>query len=91
MGGTAHWSKSVSSFPLEQEGAAETMCDKLTMTPFPVLRVLLAGERENLGVKLNQGKKEGWGKGIFKFCFDFSIPCPDLIGNKVCFGHGGNW
>lgn len=74
MGGTAHWSKSVSSFPLEQEGAAETMCDKLTMTPFPVLCVLLAGEGENLGVKLTREKRKGGEKAFLSFALISQFP-----------------
>jgi len=37
--------KSVRSPPSEEEGAAETTCDKLTSTPIPHLPALLRGRR----------------------------------------------
>jgi len=37
--------KSVRSRPPEEEGAAETMCDELTVTPIPCPPVLLGGGR----------------------------------------------
>ena len=42
--------KIVRSPPLEEEGAADTMCDELTTTPIPLPPVPLRGEQvENLG------------------------------------------
>jgi len=37
--------KSVRSPPPEEEGAAETMCDELSLTPIPCPPVLLGGRR----------------------------------------------
>jgi len=43
------------------------------------------------------GRREGWGEGVFKFWFSFSLSYSDLIGNKtnsasqVCFAHDSNW
>ena len=48
--------------PPEEEGAAETTCDELTVTPIPHPPALLGGYVENLEVKLCPGRREGWGK-----------------------------
>jgi len=47
----------------EEEGATETPCDELTLTPIPCPPVLLRGEggRES-GVKLSPGRREEWGR-----------------------------
>ena len=40
-------------------------------------------ELENLGEKLSPGRKEGWGEGVFKTWFYFSLFYSNLIGNKL--------
>ena len=70
--------------PPEEEGAAETTCDELTATPIPHTPVLLGGRRQGKsGVKLSPGRREGWGEGVLRFGFYFSLPYSDLIGNKL--------
>jgi len=50
----------VRSPPPEEEGAAERMCDKLTVTPIPCPPVLLgAGQGEKPGSEVEPGKKGG--------------------------------
>lgn len=53
---------------LEEEGAAETTCDELTMTHIPHPPVLLQEGKEvkNSGVKLSLGRREGGGEGVLK-------------------------
>lgn len=42
-----------------------------------------AGEGvEKPGVKLSQGRREGWRKAAFKIWVDFSLPYPHLIGKS---------
>ena len=91
--------KSVRGPPPEEEGATETMCDELTVTPIPHPPVLLAGggHRET-GLKLSPGRREGWGEGVLRLSFHFSLSYSDLIGDKlffspssVCFVCDGNW
>ena len=65
----------------EEEGAAETMCDELTATPFPYATPK-GKEVENLGVKSSLRRREGWGKGVFMIWFYFSLPYSDLICDK---------
>ena len=56
-------------------------------------------EVENSGVKFSLGRREGWGEGVFKIWFFFSLSCSHLIGNRwssffpgqVSFAHDGNW
>jgi len=44
----------------EEEGAAETVCDELIATPFPIC--LLGGQKvEKSGVRLSPEIREGWG------------------------------
>jgi len=59
----------------EDEGAAETTRDELTATPIPHPPELL-GERSErkLELKLSSGRREGWGEGVFKIWFYFSLP-----------------
>jgi len=38
---------------------------------------------ENSGVKLNPGRRQGWGEGAFKIWFYFALSYSDLIGNKL--------
>jgi len=57
----------VRSSPPEEEVAAETMCDELTITPIPCPPVLLWGEGgREMGVKLSPGRREGWGGRCLK-------------------------
>ncbi|GAB0183550.1 Golgi-specific brefeldin A-resistance guanine nucleotide exchange factor 1 [Grus japonensis] len=42
--------KSVRSPPLEEEGAAETMCDELATAPIPSTPVLLAGRSDRVAL-----------------------------------------
>ena len=59
---TLEQKKSVRSPPPEEEGAAETMCDELTITPIPHPPALLGGRRRN-GSEAEPGKKGGvWGR-----------------------------
>jgi len=71
----------VRSPPPEEEGAAET--DELTATSIPCPPASFLGEVENSGVKLSSGRRERWGKGVFKIWFYFSLSCSDLIGKKI--------
>ena len=76
--------KSVRSPPPEEEGAAETTCDELTATPIPrPPEPLQREEIENSRVKLSLGRKEGWGEGVLRFSFYFSLSYSDLIDNKL--------
>jgi len=57
--------KSVRSPSPEEEGASETTCDELTITPIPCPPVPLRGGRgRETGVKLSPGRREGWGEGV---------------------------
>jgi len=55
----------VRSPPLEEEGAAETMCDELTTTPMPHPPHRSGGEGRKTGVKLSLGRREGWRGTVF--------------------------
>lgn len=57
-GYTLEQGKSVRSFPPEQEGAAETMCDGLTLAHSQSCSSAGAGERE-FGSEVEPGKKVG--------------------------------
>jgi len=92
--------KSVSSLPPEGQGAAETTCDELTVTPIPRPPVLLEGWRERKGSEAEPGKKGGVGERCLKSWIYFSLSSSDLIGNElkslfspgsVCFVHDSNW
>jgi len=99
---TPEQGKSVRSPPPAKEGAAETTCDELTVTPIPRPSALLGGwggGRET-GVKLSPGKKGGVGGRCFKIWIYFSLSYSDLIGDElnslfspssVCFVHDSNW
>jgi len=50
----------------EGQGAAETMCDKRTVTPIPHPPVPLGGRRERNGSEAEPGKKGGVGGRCFK-------------------------
>jgi len=70
----------VRSPPPEEEGAAETTCDKLTITPIPCPSVPLRGREggggggRETGVKLRPGRREGWGEGVLRSCFISHYP-----------------
>lgn len=76
---------SVKSPSPEEEGAAETTCDKLTMTHIPHPPVLLQEGKEvkNSRVKLSLGRREGGGGGCFKIWCYFSSSSSDLTDNKL--------
>jgi len=53
-----------------------------------------------MGLKLSPGRREGWGEGVLRSGFIFSLPYSDLIGDElnflfspspVCFVHDVNW
>jgi len=56
---TLEQGKSVRSPPPEEEGAAETKCDELTITPIPRPPALLGGRRERNRTEPEPGKKGG--------------------------------
>jgi len=86
--------------PPEEEGAAETTCDKLTITPIPHPPGLLGERRERNGIEVEPGKKGGVGGRCLKIRFYLSLSYCDLIGDElkslfspssVCFVHDSNW
>ena len=56
--------KNVSSPPHEEEGAAETACDKVTPTPVPC--PVVGEEAEKIGSEVGPEKKGGMGGRHFK-------------------------
>ena len=58
--------KCVRSLPPEEEGAAETTCDDLTVTPIPHPPVLLGGRRERNRSEVQPRKKGGVGGRCLK-------------------------
>jgi len=53
-----------------------------------------------MGVKLSPGRREGWGEGVLRSGFIFSLSYSNLIGDElnslfslssVCFVRDGNW
>jgi len=90
----------VRSLPSEEEGAAETVCDELTVTPIHCPSAPLGGRRERNGSEAEPGKKGGVGGRCFKTWIYFSLSYSGLIGDElnslfslssVCFVHDGNW
>ena len=71
--------------PPEEEGAAETRCDELTITPIPCPSALLGGRRERNRSEDEPGKEAGGEGGVFKIWFYFSLSNSDLIGDKLNF------
>jgi len=59
----------VKSLLTEEEGAAETTCDELTLTPFPRHPVPLGGRKERNRSEVEPGKKGGVGGRCFKIRF----------------------
>jgi len=57
--------QSARSPPPEEEGAAETTCDGLTIPPIPRPPVLLRGRRERSGSEVEPRKKGGVGGRCF--------------------------
>jgi len=57
----------------EEEGAAETTCDELTITPIPHPPAPLGGGGRETGVKLSLGR-EGWGEGVLRSGFISHYP-----------------
>jgi len=97
---TLEQGKSVRSPPPGGQGAAETTCDELTVTPIPRPPELLVGRRERNGSEVEPWKKGGVGRRCFKIWIYFSLSYSDLIGDElnslfspgsVFFVHDGNW
>jgi len=97
---TPEQGKSMRRPPPEEEGAAETTCDGLTVTPIPRPPVLLGGRRERNASEAEAGKKGGVGGRCVKIWIYFSLFYSDLIGDKlnslfspssVCFVCDSNW
>jgi len=63
---TIEQGKSVRSPPPEGQGAAETTCDELTVSPIPHPPVLCGVGRERNGSEAEPGKKGGVGGRCFK-------------------------
>jgi len=70
--------KSVRIPPPEEEGAAETTCDELTVTPIPRPPAMLdargRGGGRGMGVKLSPERREGWGEGVLRSGFISHYP-----------------
>jgi len=75
----------VRSPPPEEEGEAEAACDELTTTPIPCPPAPLGGGGRETGVKLSLRRREGWGEGLCKIWFYFSLSYSDVVGNKSIF------
>jgi len=58
----------------EGQGAAETTCDELTITPVPLRHLRGGGGGRETGVKLSPGRREGWGEGVLKSGFISHYP-----------------
>jgi len=58
--------KSMRSPPPEEEGAAETTCDELTITTIPYPPVPLGGRRQRNGSEVEPREKGGMGGRCFK-------------------------
>ena len=70
--------------PPEDEEAAETMHDELTITPIPRSPCATGGgQRLKPGVKLSPGRWEGWGEGVLRVDFIFSFLYSVLTSNKL--------
>ena len=67
--------------PPPEEGAAETMCDELTVTPIPCPPAPLEGRRERNRSEAEPGKKGGVGQSVLRSGFIFSLSYSDLIGD----------
>ena len=65
--------KSMRSPPPEEEGAAETMRDELTVTPIPCPPVPLGGRRQRNGSEVEPGKKGGVGGRCLKIWLFLTI------------------
>jgi len=66
--------ESVRSPPPEEEGAAETMCNKRNVTPIPRPPAPVGGRRERNGSEVEPGKKGGVGGRSFKISFISHCP-----------------
>jgi len=85
MRGISCWSRGrgVRSPPAEEEGAAETTCDGLTVTPTRHPPALLGRRRERNRSEVEPGKRGGVGGRRVKICFYFSLSYSDLIGDEL--------
>jgi len=75
--------QSVRSPPPEQKGAAETACDELTITPFPIRLCCSGGRKERNGSEVEPGKKGGVGERCFKIWIYFLLSYSDLICDEL--------
>jgi len=71
---TLELGKSVRSPPPEEQGAAETTCDELTITPILRPPARSGGGGRKMGVKLSLGRKERLGKGVLRSGFISHYP-----------------
>ena len=69
--------------PPEDEEAAETPCDELTITPIPCPPVPLRGAEVEAGSEVEPGKMGGLGGGVLRFDFIFSFLYSVLLSNKL--------
>jgi len=90
----------VRSPPPEEEEAAETACDELTVTPIPCPLCCSGEGGRETGVKLSPDRREGQVEGVMKIWFYFSLSYSDFTGyrfnflcspSSVCFVHDSNW
>jgi len=80
---TPEQGKSVRSLAPEGQGAAETMCDELTVTPIPHLPAPLGGRRERNRIETEPRKQGGVGARHLKIWIYFSLSYSDLIGDEL--------
>jgi len=97
---TQEQGQGVRSPPPEGQGAAETACDELTVTPIPCPPALLVRRRERNRSEAEPGKKGGVGQSVLRSGFIFSLSYSDLTGDElnslfspssVCFVCDSNW
>jgi len=69
--------------PPEEEGAAQTVCDELTVTP--IARLPAGGGGRETGSEAEPEKKGGVGGRCFKIWMCFSLSYSDLNGDKLPF------
>jgi len=68
--------------PPEEEGAADTTCDELTIAPIPHAPAMLGcGRGKEFVTEVEPGKKGGVGGRFFKIWVYFSLSYSDLIGD----------
>jgi len=75
--------QSVRSLPPEEEEAAETVCDELTVTPIPCPHALLGGRRERNGSEAEPRKRGGLQGRCFKIWIYISLSYLELIADEL--------